>query len=126
MDGHRLETERWGLTPRPRGVVVLHQTFQGRRSLKVLSKSQRRLIFKRFLQACEKEMEGFYNYYRSGDEVRMTKKDLEAFNCTENMFAQMPDVYGQSESIHCRDCAGGKPGEKGPDGRWIKKLEHRV
>ena len=126
MDGPRLLEEGWGRTPRSRGVVALHQTFQGRRSLKVLSKSQRRLIFRRFFQACEKEMEDFYRYYRSGDEVRMTKKDLEAFNCTENMFAQMPDVYGQSESIHCKDCAGGKPGEKGPNGEWIKELKHRV
>ena len=42
----------------------------------------------------------FAEYYRKGEgELKMTKSDLESFACTENLFARMPEVYGQSATI---------------------------
>ena len=63
-------------------------------------------FFMAHFKASERELENFATYYRTGnEELRMTTKDLETFACTENLFARMPEVYGQSETIHCKDCA---------------------
>ena len=43
-------------------------------------------------QAAENELEKFADYYKKG---RMTKSDLEAFECTEMCFQRYPEVYGR-------------------------------
>jgi len=57
--------------------------------------------FMNHFKAAENELEKFADYYKKG---RMTKSDLESFECTEMCFQRYPEVYGRVPQDVCKEC----------------------